>query len=83
MLYHGKDAWKAPASFNDLVEPLPADITELVPSFRYDLADLSERTDAEINGAVLTRLAQLALRWIFNRGPIERLRELIRLIERI
>jgi hypothetical protein len=59
--------WKAPAAFHDLVEPLPAALAPLVPSFTYRLVDLSERTDAEIKGAVLTRLVQLALRWIFRR----------------
>jgi len=68
---------------NGLVEPLPADIKGLVPSFSYHLVDLSERTNAEIKGAVLTRLAQLALRWVFSNQPIERLRELLILIEQI
>ncbi len=43
--------------------------------------DLSERTDAEIRGQSLTRLVQLALRWIYNDQPVERLRALLRLIE--
>jgi hypothetical protein len=62
---------------------LPAALAPFVPSFRYDIADLSSRTDAEIKGKVLTRLIQLALRWIFDDAPIERLRELMALIEQI
>jgi predicted transposase/invertase (TIGR01784 family) len=83
VIYHGEEAWRAPASFHSLVKPLPRDIEGLIPSFSYDLVDLSERTDAEVKGAVLTRLVQLALRWIFSREPIERLRQLITLIEQI
>jgi hypothetical protein len=45
--------------------------------------DLSARTNAEVKGAVLTRLVQLALRWIFDDAPVDRLRELLALIERI
>ncbi|WP_254045302.1 Rpn family recombination-promoting nuclease/putative transposase [Thiohalocapsa sp. ML1] len=66
-----------------MVQPLPAALAPFVPSFRYDIADLSSRTDAEIKGKVLTRLVQLALRWIFDDAPIERLRELMALIEQI
>jgi hypothetical protein len=44
---------------------------------------LSECTDAEIKGTVLTRLVQLALRWIYSDTPIERLRQLLARSERI
>ena len=83
VIYHRAERWEAPSSFHGLVEPLPDDIKGLVPSFSYHLVDLSERTNAEIKGAVLTRLAQLALRWVFSNQPIERLRELLILIEQI
>jgi predicted transposase/invertase (TIGR01784 family) len=83
VVYHGKQAWKAPASFQDIVAPLPAALEPFVPSFTYQLVDLSERTDAEIKGAVLTRLVQLALRWIYSDQPLERLRALLALIEQI
>ncbi len=32
---------------------------------------------------MLTRLVQLALRWIFSEAPTERLRELLALIEQV
>ena len=67
----------------DIVAPLPAALVPFVPSFTYQPVDLSERTDAEIKGAVLTRLVQLALRWIYSNSPIERLRELLALIGQI
>jgi len=38
---------------------------------------------AEIKGQVLTRLVQLALRWVFDDQPIERLRTLLALIEQV
>jgi hypothetical protein len=38
---------------------------------------------AEIKGQVLTRLVQLALRWVFDDQPIERLRTLLTLIEQV
>ncbi|WP_058553874.1 Rpn family recombination-promoting nuclease/putative transposase [Thiohalocapsa sp. ML1] len=83
VIYHGDRPWRAPTGFHALVEPLPASIAPCVPSFRCHLVDLSARTNAEIKGAVLTRLVQLALRWIISAEPVARLRELIALIEQI
>ncbi len=83
VIYHGQRAWQVPASFHALVEPLPPALSPFVPQFTYSLHDLSERTDAELKGDVLTRLVQLALRWIFAAEPIERLRDLLGLIEQV
>jgi hypothetical protein len=63
--------------------PLPETLKPYVPQFRYALHDISERTNAEIKGAVLTRLAQLALRYVFTNQPVERLRELLGLIGQV
>lgn len=49
-------------------------------NFTYLLVDLSPRSDAEVKGKVLTRLAQLAMRGIFSGAPVERLTELLALI---
>ena len=54
-----------------------------MPQFTYALLDLSARTNAEIKGQMLTRLVQLALRWVFDDQPIERLRTLPALIEQV
>ncbi|WP_295387895.1 Rpn family recombination-promoting nuclease/putative transposase [uncultured Thiodictyon sp.] len=83
VIYHGERQWHAPLNFHDLVAPLPPALAPFVPQFTYALHDLSERTDAQIKGEVLTRLVQLALRWVFSDRPIERLRELLTLIEQV
>lgn len=83
VLYHGQQRWRAPARFHDLVAPLPAALAPYVPQFRYALHDISPRGDAEIKGEVLTRLVQLALRHIYSDQPLERLRELLGLIEQV
>ncbi|WP_242479728.1 DUF4351 domain-containing protein [Lamprobacter modestohalophilus] len=54
-----------------------------MPQFRYALHDLSPRSDVEIKGDVLTRLVQLALRWIFSDQPLEHLERLIALIDQV
>ncbi|WP_295447191.1 Rpn family recombination-promoting nuclease/putative transposase [uncultured Thiodictyon sp.] len=83
VIYHGERLWQAPRSFHELVAPLPDALKPFVPQFTYALHDLSVRTDAEIKGDVLTRLVQLAMRWIFSDEPIARLRELLNLIEQV
>lgn len=83
VLYHGTRQWRVPASFHELVEPLPAALIPFVPQFRYALHDISARTNAEIKGEVLTRLVQLALRHIYSQDPTAPLRELLALIRQI
>lgn len=83
VIYHGTTTWRVPRDFHALVEPLPAALMDYVPRFTYALHDLSARTAATIKGEVLTRLVQLALRGIFSAEPLERLRELIALIDQI
>ena len=83
VLYHGHKTWHAPSDFHALVRPLPAVLQPYVPQFRYTLHDLSARTNAEIKGDVLTRLVQLAMRWIFSQEPLEHLERLIALIDQI
>ena len=83
VLYHGQPRWTAPTSFHDLVEPLPGALAAYVPQFRYALHDISPRSSAVIQGEVLTRLVQLALRHIHSRQPLARLRELLGLMEQV
>lgn len=83
VLYHGQRRWRAPLAFHDLIEPLPPVLEPLVPQFRYALHDISPHGEAEIKGTVLTRLVLLALRSVWSRQPIARLRELLELIRQI
>jgi predicted transposase/invertase (TIGR01784 family) len=83
VLYHGRRRWRVPATFHDLVAPLPPALAPYVPQFRYALHDISPHSDTAICGTVLTRLVQLALRHIFDPQPGQRLRELLRLIAQV
>ena len=83
VLYHGQKRWTAPRSFHDLVEPLPGALAPYVPQFRYALHDISPRSSVEIQGEVLTRLVQQALRDIHSNQPLARLQELLGLIAQV
>ncbi|WP_200248901.1 Rpn family recombination-promoting nuclease/putative transposase [Lamprobacter modestohalophilus] len=83
VLYHGQEHWRAPAHFHDLIDPLPEALKPFVPQFGYALHDISARSNTEIKGAVLSRLVQLALRYIYSDQPAERFRELLELIAKV
>jgi len=83
VLYHGQRKWRVPAHFHDLIAPLSAALAPYVPQFRYALHDISSHSHTESKGEVLTHLVQLALRHIYSDQPLERLRELLRLIEQV
>ncbi|WP_207190972.1 Rpn family recombination-promoting nuclease/putative transposase [Halochromatium salexigens] len=83
VLYHGQSRWRMPSDFHALIRPLPEALKPYVAQFSYALHDLSPRSDAEIKGDVLTRLVQLAMRWIFSDQPLEHLERLIALIDQI
>ena len=83
VLYHGQAQWRAPAHFQDLVDPLPEALKPFVPQFGYALHDISARSSTEIRGEVLSRLVQLALRHIYSDQPVERVGELLALIAKV
>jgi hypothetical protein len=68
VLYHGASAWTAATQLVDVID-LPADaltaVRERLPTFRFVLDDLTQRTDQDLRArevAVLGRLALLLLR---------------------
>jgi hypothetical protein len=81
VIYHGKRRWRALGNFQDLIAPFPAVLAPYVPRFTYALHDSSAHTNVEVQGEVLTRLVQLAMRWIFSKEPLGRLNDLLTLIE--
>jgi predicted transposase YdaD len=83
VLYHGQAHWRAPACFHDLIDPLPEALKPYVPQFGYALHDISAKSNTEIKGEVLSRLVQLALRYIYSDQPVERIRELLGLIAQV
>ena len=83
VLYHGRSSWTGARCFQQLVAPLPDALVPHVPQFCYQLHDISPRGAATIKGQVLTRLVLLALRYIYDDQPLERLRELLALLDQI
>ncbi len=65
VVYHGAKRWRVATNFEGLFTGDEA-LRPYWPQFEYILYDLSRYSDAEIQGAVLTRITQLLLRHIFD-----------------
>ena len=64
VVYHGKRNWTAPLDFADLFEaPLRDMLSVYIPSFVYDLQDLSRIPDEQLQGEALKRLVLLWLKY--------------------
>lgn len=65
VIYHGKQSWNVGTSFNTLVN-IPSGMEKYVPHHHYYLYDLSQYSDTEIKGAILSRATLLFLKHIFT-----------------
>ncbi|MCE7980305.1 MAG: Rpn family recombination-promoting nuclease/putative transposase [Caldilinea sp. CFX5] len=86
VVYHGTETWTVATRFARKVEGLKdpaASLNQTVgrytPDFEYHLVNLTQLSDAEIRGAVVTRLFMLVLKHIFEPGLGGRLDEILAL----
>jgi predicted transposase/invertase (TIGR01784 family) len=76
VLYHGTDRWTAPVDIADLVAS-SAILDRYRPSFRYELLDLSKVVDETLPVGVVSKVALLALKYIFRTEMRERITEIV------
>ncbi len=69
VLYHGTQRWQTPDRFLGLFGAMDPALKPYVPDFRHELCDLGLPEPERIRGAVLSRLALLALKHIFDPNP--------------
>ena len=82
VFYHGRARWTVERDFGALVRA-PEALAPYVPDFQYVLVDLSARSDEEIRGDVLVRVALLAMRHVFAADLPERLAGIVRLLDTV
>jgi len=63
VIYHGKQKWLTDTNFASLVH-IPKGMGDYVPHFKYYLFDLSQYSDEEIKGTILSRVFLLLLKHI-------------------
>lgn len=66
VLFHGQDQWTVPIIFSELFSGPTEQLLRYIPNFGYLLHDLTQYADAEIKGAVLSRIVLLLFKHIFD-----------------
>jgi len=79
VFYHGRRRWTVATEFSALFQ-CPDHLTPFMPSFRYELIDLSRYSDDQIRGGVDLRVALLAMRHIVDPRPADSLPRILRLV---
>ena len=82
VVYHGLQKWRVSQQFRDLFE-LPQAFDDLLPDFRYQLADLSRLEDSQLKGEILLRVGLLMLKYIFTDELPKRLPEIFSLLNQL
>ncbi len=65
VIYHGKNRWTTDTNFASLVH-IPKGMKDYVPHFNYFLLDLSQYSDEDIKGAILSRVILLLFKYIYH-----------------
>ena len=79
VFYHGRRRWTVATEFSALFE-CPDHLAPFMPSFRYELIDLSQYSDDQIRGGVGLQVRLLAMRHIFDPRPADSLPRILRLV---
>jgi predicted transposase YdaD len=84
VLYHGTRKWNVPTNFAAIIgwkraEPL----RRYAPDFQYLVCDLTEYKADEIRGAVVLRVALLAMKYVFSRDPQPKVTEILTVLRRL
>ena len=84
LICHGKRLWPLDADrFSSLLSGPVKELSDYVPDFRFDLYDLNRFTDDEIKGTVMSRVALLLFKHVFDPDLQERLPQILSLMNRL
>ena len=82
VLYHGQSKWPIGTNFTVLFEG-PSSLKRYWPSFDYQLYDLSQYDDEQLQGLAQTKMILLLLKHIRDQDLIEQLPAILRLFEQL
>jgi predicted transposase/invertase (TIGR01784 family) len=83
LLYHGKETWRSDPRFLSLFFCPVEAMRRFIPDFDLVFFDLARYQDKEIKGTILTRVALLLFKHIFDMDIKDRLPEIFSLLEAI
>ncbi|MFP4022216.1 MAG: Rpn family recombination-promoting nuclease/putative transposase [Halanaerobium sp.] len=80
LIYHGDKKWNLGSSLSELIEAIPAAISDYITGYNYLLYDFSSYSDAEIKGQIKLRLFLKLISHIFDDDFDRELREILPLL---
>jgi len=80
LIYHGEREWNYGSRLSDLVQPVPAIISEYMADYKYLIYDFSRYSDAEIKGQIKLKLFLNLIAHIFDDDFDEGLRKILPLL---
>lgn len=81
-LYHGQGKWKH-TKFSDLMDNSASLLSAYVPDFEYVMLDLTQYSDTEIKGLVLSRVVMMLFKHISDPDIIDKLPAVFSLMREI
>ncbi len=83
VLYHGKTKWKFGTSLSSIISG-PCDLlSEYIPDFKFMLFDLTQYSDEEIKGQVVSKTFMMALKHMSRGDIFEKLPEIFLLLQEL
>jgi predicted transposase/invertase (TIGR01784 family) len=82
LIYHGEYPWKVDTNFISMFD-IPDTLTKYIPTFSYELTDVSHMPEEEIKGEVELRIVLTAFRYIFHPEIMSRLKDIFQLFREL
>ena len=80
VLYHGREKWNGSNDLSHLMRGTHKQLLAYIPDFSFVLVDLSEYSDDQIKGAILSRAGLLLLKHVFTPGYEKKFPEILSLL---
>jgi predicted transposase/invertase (TIGR01784 family) len=82
LIYHGEYPWKVDKSFLSMFD-IPDALEKYIPSFCYELYDISHMPEEQIKGEVELRIILTAFRYIYHPEVMSRLKNIFQLFREL
>jgi predicted transposase/invertase (TIGR01784 family) len=82
LIYHGESPWKVDTGFISMFD-IPETLEKYIPSFNYELYDISHMPEENIKGEVELRIVLMAFKYIFHPEIMSRLKNIFQLFREL
>ena len=78
LIYHGESPWKVDTNFISMFD-LPETLKKYIPSFDFELYDVSHMPDEKIRGDLELRIVLMTFKYIFHPKILSRLKQIFQM----